>query len=96
MENNIKLCEGGFSRLECGDDDGPSSTNVSHSAQPLKTAVRQISAKYIYDGVRLHENAVLIVEDGKVKKIQPKEEWETESMSKNTSPSTTTEAGDSA
>jgi hypothetical protein len=46
--------------------------------------------------VRLLENAVLIVEDGKVKKIQPKEEWETESITKNASPSATTDGGHSA
>jgi N-acetylglucosamine-6-phosphate deacetylase len=46
--------------------------------------------------VRLHENAVLIVEDGKVKKIQSKEEYETESIAKNASPSATTEVGESS
>jgi hypothetical protein len=46
--------------------------------------------------VRLLENAVLIVEDGKVKKIQSKEEWETESITMNASPSATTDGGHSA
>jgi hypothetical protein len=46
--------------------------------------------------VRLHEKAVLIVEEGKVKKIQSKEEYETESIAKNASPSATREVGESS
>ena len=37
-----------------------------------------------------------MVEDGKVKKIQSKEEWQTETIIKNASPSATSEVGDSA
>ena len=69
------------------------SANVSHKAQPLGSQTRYITAKYIYDGEHLQENAILVIDDGKIKEIMSRQDWENKILAEDMSPS---EIGESA